>query len=104
MHVGWEPVLAYDYPVKPLGIDLLNYPLVMRQGIGDHPWPKPMALMQKIVAHWSKPGETVLDPHMGTGTTLRAAKDQGRKAIGIEIEERFCELAVKSMAQEVLAI
>ena len=47
-------------------------------------------------------GETILDPFMGSGTTLRVAKDLNRKAIGIEIEERRCEIAVQRMSQMVM--
>jgi hypothetical protein len=67
-----------------------------------HPCPKPLGTMKWLVRKATLDGETVLDPFMGSGTTLRAAKDLGRKAIGIEIEERYCEIAAKRLAQEVL--
>lgn len=68
-----------------------------------HPCPKPIAAMKHFVSLGSEPGNTVLDPFMGSGTTLRAAKDLGRLAIGIEIEERYCEIAANRLRQEVLA-
>ena len=63
---------------------------------------KPIALMAYLVSKLSNQSDTVLDPFMGSGTTLRAAKNLGRKAIGIEIEERYCEIAAKRMSQGVL--
>lgn len=69
-----------------------------------HPCQKPLELMTWIVSELTIEGETVIDPFMGSGTTLRAAKDLGRKTIGIEIDEAFCEIAAKRMAQEVLAL
>jgi DNA modification methylase len=68
----------------------------------DHPCPKPLSLMRQLVEQFTDPDELILDPFMGSGTTLRAAKDLGRRAIGIEIEEKYCEIAVKRLAQEVL--
>lgn len=65
-----------------------------------HPHQKPVSLMAALL-HKCPPG-IVLDPFMGSGTTLRAAKDMGRKAIGIEIEKKYCEIAVKRLAQGVL--
>jgi len=73
------------------------------QGDYFHPTQKPLALMRWAIQQWSKTGETILDPYMGSGTTLRAAKDLQRKAIGIEIEERYCEIAANRLRQEVLA-
>jgi len=65
-----------------------------------HPAPFPLRLATRAIS--STAAETVLDPFMGSGTTLRAAKDLGRKAIGIELEERYCEIAAERCSQEVL--
>jgi site-specific DNA-methyltransferase (adenine-specific) len=70
----------------------------------DHPCPKPLHWMAWAVERASRSGETVLDPFAGSGTTLRAAKNLGRKAIGIEIEEKYCEIAAQRLAQEVLPL
>jgi len=70
----------------------------------DHPTAKPLALMRHIIAEKRTPEGTILDPFMGSGTTLRAAKDLGRKAIGVEIEERYCEIAVQRLAQQTLEL
>lgn len=67
-----------------------------------HPTQKPEPLLKWVLGlRWTPPG-TVLDPFMGSGTTLRAAKDMGRRAIGIEREEKYCELAVSRLRQGVL--
>ena len=70
----------------------------------EHPTAKPLALMMKPIQLFTNIGDLVLDPFMGHGTTLRAAKDLGRKAIGIEIEEKYCEIAAKRMAQTVMRL
>ena len=67
-----------------------------------HPCPRKVGHAAFLVQWWSAPDETVVDPFMGGGTTLHAAKDLGRRAIGIEIEERYCEIAAKRLAQRVL--
>jgi len=67
----------------------------------SHPTQKPVALMKWCLQlRWVNQG-TVCDPYIGSGATLRAAKDLGRRAIGVEIEERYCEIAAKRMSQEV---
>lgn len=67
-----------------------------------HQSPKPVDLMQKLLGVVTAPGDLVLDPFMGSGSTLVAARGMGRRAIGIEVEERYCETAAKRLQQGAL--
>lgn len=69
-----------------------------------HPCPKPLEVMRWILARCALPGSSVIDPFMGSGTTLRAAADLGMRAIGVELEERYCETAARRMDQQVLGL
>jgi site-specific DNA-methyltransferase (adenine-specific) len=68
-----------------------------------HPTQKSEPVMRWLVSRLDAPG-VILDPFMGSGTTLVAAKRLGRQAIGIEIEERYCEIAARRLAQDVLPL
>jgi site-specific DNA-methyltransferase (adenine-specific) len=95
---GRDPYLAASLGSRP---DTLNK--YEKSEINGHPVPKPLGVWKWLMTRGSvNTGETILDPFMGSGTTLRAAKDLGRKAIGIELEERYCEIAARRCAQEVL--
>ena len=69
-----------------------------------HPTPRKLKHVEFLVHIWATHAESVLDPFMGSGTTLVAAKNLGRHAIGIEIEERYCEIAANRLRQEVLPL
>jgi site-specific DNA-methyltransferase (adenine-specific) len=98
----WEPVLVYGKHRKPVGQDAWVIPIALQSDTGNHPCPKPLPFWKALVVSFSLDTDTILDPFMGSGTTLVAAKLEGRKAVGIEIEERYCEISAKRLAQGVL--
>lgn len=70
--------------------------------VSRHPTEKPVALMRELIESSTRIGETVLDPFMGVGSTLVAAMAEGRRAIGIELDEGYCEAAAERLRQCVL--
>jgi site-specific DNA-methyltransferase (adenine-specific) len=101
--VGTPYELAWsDTPGKNQMLRVLHGGVVNanRNGPRMHPTEKPISMLMSIIE--TIPEGVILDPFMGSGTTLRAAKNLGRKAIGVEIEERYCYAAAERMGQEVL--
>lgn len=70
----------------------------------EHPAPFPIALAKDHIVSWSNPGDIVLDPFAGSGTTLKAAKELGRRFIGIEINPDYVDICNRRIAQEVLPL
>ena len=73
-------------------------------GAHAHPAIFPIDLARDHVSTWSEPGDLVLDPFSGSGTTAKAAKELGRRFIGLEVNPKYCEIAEQRLAQHVLAL
>jgi len=96
----WEPVLVYG--CKGFGVDGRAFPITPQPF--DHPCPKPLGLFQWLLVEATKPDAVVLDCFCGSGTTLEAAKNLRLRAIGIELEEKYCEIAAERLRQEALPL
>lgn len=104
----WEPCLIYgrtygnDGRVPAFHLSDSWTAMPTKADVSGHPCPKPLELMKTILMQ--HPATTILDPFMGSGTTLVAAKDLGRKAIGIELSKTYCQDAARRCSQEVLGL
>ncbi len=86
----WEALTLNTWPI-----------ITQKRGgeLGNHPAPFPVELARRCIRLSTFPGELVIDPFVGTGSTLLAARQLGRRAIGIELSERSCEIAANRLAQ-----
>lgn len=99
----WQPILYYGKdPFAGKGSLADSFSSTEPAEKNGHPCPKPIKQWTWLLRRSSLDGETILDPFMGSGTTLVAAKRLDRKAIGIEIEEKYCEIAANRLSQEML--
>lgn len=109
---SWDPVVFWrkDGPKSEVRRDNRDFHVartsrrILERWTAKHPCMRPIDAVTYVVNLASVQGETVLDPFMGSGTTLLAAKNLGRRAIGIELHEPYAEIAARRLAQEVLPL
>jgi site-specific DNA-methyltransferase (adenine-specific) len=102
IEIGWKPIFIFSKPPVRLPMGSFRFNDFLNgsgRSKSNHPWEQSQGELTYLIERFDS--GVILDPFMGSGTTLRAAKDLGRKAIGIEIEERYCEIAARRMEQEV---
>jgi len=94
----WETIFVYGKVKKQMHDYFTTHANSVREEI-PHPCPKPLKWASWLVDKFSEKEDTILDPFMGSGTTLVAAKRLGRKAVGIELSQKYCDIAIKRLAQ-----
>lgn len=99
---AWEPILFYGRPMVRVPHDAWWSLVSFREkenGAGSHPCPKTYNYWQELLQDCSAPGQTILDPFCGSGTTLVAAKKLGRHFLGFEISPEYCQIARDRIAR-----
>jgi site-specific DNA-methyltransferase (adenine-specific) len=96
---NWEPIAMWGKGANN-GVDFIRAAIKPDAAVDGHPCPKPLGWALGQISLFGD--KVICDPFAGSGTTLRAAKDMGRKAIGIEVSEEYCEMIAQRMSQGVL--
>ena len=91
---SWQPFLLYGKNNNRYGLDTIKYSMIEKR-VEGHPCSKPVGLMKALVNRFTKPGDTILDPFMGSGTTGVACVQTNRNFIGIEIDPSYYAIAEK---------
>jgi len=86
---------SFDKPLKKYNLSWVGANAKDKFTKREHPTQKPETLFEKIIEDYTTPTDVILDPFLGSGTTLVAARRLGRKAIGIEINDKYCQIAIK---------
>ena len=85
---NWEPILVWGKPVRQI-CDVFRAPIIPDKSLKGHPCPKPIELFIQIIEAFTHEGDTVLDPFLGSGTTLGACRKTNRNGIGFEINPDY---------------
>jgi len=103
---AWEPILVYGKLQSKPRRDAWNIPITIQpiEAVGIHIVPKSMKMWSILVVEFSINEDILLDPFLGSGTTCYCAKKLNRYSIGIEIEEKYCEIAAKRCCQTVMKL
>jgi len=97
---AWEPILVYGKLNKRLGQDIFIKSIGLQKSIGNHPCPKFLPFWRLLLSKTTERNNCVLDPFLGSGTTALACEQLGRRWIGIEISEKYCEIAKQRIKAE----
>jgi site-specific DNA-methyltransferase (adenine-specific) len=97
----WEPLVVYGKTNQQMH-DYFSAPNNEKMGGYGHPCPKPTKWAKWLISRATNENDIILDCFAGSGTVLKAAKELGRKSIGIELEEKYCEIAANRCRQEMI--